>query len=118
MGIENPKKTLVIQRTVAPLTGIIDYRPIIRPTKAGHKAVAVTIHWPDGCNALVDVAAGFGSDQRLLPDEDYVALNNATVTWPLDRPFPSDILWGEIRNGDAVNAHTISIIISYEEAVD
>ena len=106
------QKQIVFKQTLTPLQGILDHRrvPMLKTVRA------ITIHWPPGCNALVEVAVGYSQDKRLLPEEGYLALDNTTPTWPVDKDTESDTLWVEMRNGDAANAHTISVIVNYEEA--
>ncbi len=105
------QKQVVFRHTVLPLQGIMDHKrvPMLKTVKS------ITIHWPDGCNSLVDVAVGYSQDKRLLPEEGYLALNNATPTWAINKDTNSDTLWVEIRNGDGVNQHVVSVIINYEE---
>ena len=62
------------------------------------------------------MAVGYSKDKRLLPEEGYLALNDATPTWSINKETDSDTLWVEIRNGDLVKKHTISIVVNYEEA--
>lgn len=106
------QKQFVFKHTVAALAGLTDHQrlPMLKTVKS------ITIHFPDGCDALVDVAVGYSQDKRLLPEEGYLSLNDATPTWPIDKDTNSDTLWVEIRNSDAGNAHTISVIVNYEEA--
>jgi len=106
------QKQIVFKHTLEALAGLTDHQRI--PTLKTVKTI--TIHWPDGCNALVDVAVGYSQDKRLLPEEGYLALNDATPTWTINKETDSDTLWVEIRNGDASNPHTISVVVTYEEA--
>jgi hypothetical protein len=106
------QKQTVFKQTPDPLQGIIEHQRI--PTLKTVRTI--TIHWPPGCNALVEVAVGYSQDKRLLPEEGYLALDNTTPTWSVNKDTESDTLWVEIRNGDAANAHTISVIVNYEEA--
>ena len=71
----------------------------------------VTMHWPKGCNALVDLAFGH-RDIHMCPRNGYIALNNATPSWRgLHEPVKKgEDLWAELRNGDGANPHTPSII--------
>lgn len=74
----------------------------------------VVTHWPLGCNQLVDVAVGHGLVQ-LCPREGFIALNNATVSYPFNEYVedPEDI-WVSLRNGDGANPHTIVVTIRLE----
>jgi len=109
---EKPQKQIVFKHTLEPTQGLTEHKhiPMLKTVKT------VTIHWPPGCNALVEVAVGYSQDKRLLPEEGYLALDNATPTWNVNKVTESDTLWVEIRNGDSVNPHTISVIVNYEEA--
>jgi len=75
---------------------------------------SVTIHWPEGCDALVDIAVGHDGT-FLCPNEPdtFLALNNATPTFPMKEPVVWDErLWAIIQNTDDSNPHTVSIIIT------
>ena len=71
----------------------------------------VTMHWPDGCNALVDLAFGH-KGIPICPRSGYIALNNATPSWRgLHEPVKKgEDLSVELRNGDGLNPHSVSII--------
>jgi len=77
-------------------------------------------HWPDGCNALVDMAVGHGDAIWIYPNETdtYAALNDATpVLLVSETIHKGEQLWMIGRNGDAVNPHAISctfVIIGVE----
>ena len=106
------QKQYVFKHTVEALAGLTDHQriPMLKTVKS------ITIHFPEGCDALVDVAVGYSQDKRLLPEVGYISLNDATPTWPINKDTDSDTLWVEIKNSDAGNAHTISVIVNYEEA--
>ncbi len=74
---------------------------------------SITIHWPEGCDGLVDIAVGHNGT-FLCPNEPetFLALNNATPTFPMEEPVVWDErLWGIIRNTDDANPHKVSVII-------
>lgn len=74
----------------------------------------VTIHWPDGCNALVDVRIGHGTKQ-FCPDDGYLALNDATPTYPFNEwVSDNEEIWVEMRNTDGGNSHAITATIILE----
>ena len=74
----------------------------------------VSIHWPDGCNALVDVRVGHGT-QQFCPDEGYLALNEATPTYPFnERVDDHEEIWVEMRNTDGANSHAITVTVTLE----
>lgn len=81
------------------------------------KIVTVTMHWPTGCNSLVDLAFGrsaVASDEWLCPStpNTYLALENATPVFKLDADVRrDDILWVEFRNRDGAWPHTPAVIV-------
>jgi len=106
------QKQIVFKHTVLPLQGIMDHKrvPMLKTVKT------ITIHWPSGCSSLVDIAVGYSQDKRLLPEEGYLALDNVTPTWTVNKDVgDTDTLWVEIKNGSSINSYPISIIINYEE---
>jgi len=106
------QKQFIFKHTLDPLSGLTDHErlPMLKTVRT------ITIHFPDGCNALVDVAVGFSRDKRLLPAGGYLSLNDATPTWVINKEITdTDTLWVEIRNSDAVNTHAISVMVNYEE---
>ncbi len=106
------RKQFIFKHTLEPGAGLTDHQriPMLKTVKT------ITIHFPDGCNSLVDVAVGYSQDKRLLPEEGYLALNDTTPTWTISKETDSDTLWVEVRNGDGRETHTISVIVDYEEA--
>ena len=70
----------------------------------------VTIHWPAGANALVDVAVKVGNEQ-ILPISGFIALDNVTPAFDVFRTVKvGDVVSAVIRNADGANPHTISVI--------
>lgn len=78
---------------------------------------AVAIHWPEGCNALVDVAVGHGNTQFCPRGTgEYLALNDTTPTYPFNEEvMQGEEIWVEMRNRDAANPHSLTVTISVEE---
>jgi len=75
---------------------------------------AVTGHWPDGCNALVDVALFYDGKQE-WPRTGFIALNDATHTWRLKTQVEkTKELLVRMQNRDLVNPHTPVVIVSIE----
>jgi hypothetical protein len=74
----------------------------------------VVIHWPDGCNALVDVRVGHGNKQ-FCPNEGFLALNDATPSFDFEEPVDDhEEIWVEIANGDSAYEHSITATVSLE----
>lgn len=79
------------------------------------KVKVVTIHWPANCNALVDVMVGHGVTQ-FCPREGYLALNDATPSYPFDEPVDErEEIWVEMINGDGGFTHNITVTVTVEE---
>lgn len=73
----------------------------------------VSIHWPAGCNALVDVRVGHGVKQ-FCPDEGFLALDGFTPTYPFSEWVDDhEEIWVEMRNGSAF-PHTITVTVILE----
>jgi len=71
----------------------------------------VTMHFPDGCNGLVEMAL-FYKDRRIFPIKGYIKLNNATPTWTVYHPVrKGEPIWVEILNRDSLNPHTPSVTV-------
>jgi len=76
----------------------------------------VSIHWPAGCEALVDVKVGHGVEQ-FCPREGYLALDNVTPTYPFSEWVNDhDVIWVSMENHDSVNSHNITVTIQLEGA--
>ena len=77
----------------------------------------ITIHWPDGCDGLVDVMAGHGNFQ-FVPWSGFLSFNDA---WPqfgfMETVEQEEYLWVDIGNADDTNEHTISIMITIQEVL-
>lgn len=76
----------------------------------------ITRHWPDGADALVDVAFGHG-DVWVMPKnvDTFVALNDATPVINVHEPVhKGEELWMILRNRDLVNDHSITIVVTIE----
>lgn len=103
-------KQVKFKETLDPLEGIeVEARSPLRG-----EITSITIHWPEGCDSLVDIAVGHDGT-FLCPNEPdtFLALNNATPTFPMKEPVVWDErLWGILRNTDGGNPHTVSVIIT------
>ncbi|MBA7573725.1 hypothetical protein ES708_15523 [subsurface metagenome] len=74
----------------------------------------ISPHWPEGCNALVQIRVGHGTKQ-FCPDEGYLALNDVTPTYPFNE-WVSDHeeIWVSLINGDSDNTHAITVLLSLQ----
>ena len=71
----------------------------------------VTIHFPPGASALVDVAVK-AENEQIVPVEGFIALDAVTPTFNIARAIEAGReVSARIRNGDGANPHTISVII-------
>ena len=96
--------------SVLPLTGT----KVTKPSPLTGKIVQLIPHWPDGCDALVDVAIGH-KDTWILPHEvdTYIALNDATPVLTVDESIEKgEEIWMILRNTDGVNTHAISCTVT------
>ena len=115
-GAMNKGRTeeIPFQQLLAPGAGLRLQQPMPFPGKIRK----ILRHWPNGCNALVDVAVGVGN-KHILPDSGFVALNDATPVFDnlsID-VNQGELLWVDLQNGDAVNPHTITVTITVEEVI-
>jgi hypothetical protein len=75
----------------------------------------VTIHWPAGCNALVDVAVEYETT-RFCPRQGFIALNDTTPTFPFNFPVVKDHNIRVImQNRDGGFVHNITVTVTIEE---
>lgn len=71
----------------------------------------ITMHFPSGCNALVDVAV-FKNSQQIVPDTGFISLNDATPQFFIDKPIDvGDEITVRFVNADSAWPHTISVIV-------
>jgi len=95
-----PGETLTL-REYAPFAGYLTF---------------VTIHWPEGCNARVDVAVVHGLTQ-FCPREGWLALNDITPTYPFGKRIHADD-HEEIKvmlQNRGLADHTITVTVMIEE---
>lgn len=98
------------QRVMASGAGVKMYEP---SPFAGF-ITEVTIHWPGGCNALVDIAVWHGT-RKFCPNEGHLALNDATPTYRFNEPVKKDEeIWVDMANASAFT-HTITVTVSVKE---
>jgi len=77
--------------------------------------VDATIHWPAGCNALVDVRVGHGVKQ-FCPNEGFLALDNCTPKYDFNEWIDAnEEVWVEMRNASAF-PHSITVTVTLEGA--
>jgi len=111
-GITMPTRTEQIQlsQTLLPQQGVrlTDTVPI------DGKMTSVTLHFPPGCAAAVQVAFGYKTRQ-IIPFEGFIALDNATPVFPVSELVErNEELWCVMRNGDPINPHTPSVIVTIQ----
>ncbi len=75
----------------------------------------VSIHWPDGCDGLLDIRVCHGTVQ-FCPDEGFLALNEATPTYRFNEPVVDhEEIWVEMGNADAF-PHRVTVSVTLEGA--
>ena len=93
---------------------------ISKPSPLTGRIVQIIPHYPDGCNANVDMAVGRSDHIWLYPNEvdTFVALNDATPVITFNEPIgKSEGLWMIVKNGDGLWPHAVSctfVIIGVE----
>ncbi|MBA7611169.1 hypothetical protein ES703_18388 [subsurface metagenome] len=100
-------REVVLRETVQPLKGT----KAAKPSPLTGRITQLVLHFPDGCNALVDVAIGH-KDTWVCPNEidTFIALNDATPVLTINEPIEkAEEMWMIIRNADGGNAHAISV---------
>lgn len=110
VSVEVGYKQIPVKQTAAILTG---YALEVAVPFDGY-ITEVLIHFPDGCNALVDVAVNV-NDQRVIPDRatEFIALNDATPVFPSNfKVAAGDKIVVYINNYDGGFVHTISVIVT------
>ena len=99
-----------LRASVQPLTGT----RVKKPSPLTGKMVQLITHFPDGADALVDMAVGH-KDTWILPNEvdTFIALNDATPVLTVDEPIEKgEEIFMILRNTDGVNAHAISCTVT------
>lgn len=101
-------KQVSFDYTVQPLKGV----ELTERCPLTGKIKSVTMSFPPGCSGLVDVAFGHGST-NVCPYNGYIALDDASPTFTdIDEPVKmNERLWCEMRNGDDIYPHTISVLV-------
>jgi len=105
-------REVVLRVTVQPLTGT----RVTRPSPLTGRIVQIVRHYPDGCDALVDLAVGH-KDTWVLPNnvDTFVALNDATPVVTVNEPVgKGEEIWMIVRNGDGANPHAVTTTVVIE----
>ena len=90
-----PATLLIRLREYAPFSGVIKQ---------------VILHFPDGCNALLDIRVGHGTKQ-FCPNAGFLALNDATVPYYFEEEVKDkEEIWVELGNYDVL-AHNITVTV-------
>jgi len=98
---------LNFRKTVQPLTE--EYE--VKPSPVTGIIKQVTIHFPPGCNSLVEVKVFHGSKQ-IVPEKGGVALDDATPSFILEEKVNlGDSIRVDYVNHDDTYDHTISVIV-------
>lgn len=75
----------------------------------------IVVHFPPGCNALVEIRVWHGSTQ-ILPEKGGIALDGATSTFGIEKLIKlGDPIRVEWINHDNAYEHTVSIIVNIEK---
>jgi len=105
--------------TMAVVTRDVNLRVVLKPNTGTRvskpspltgRIVQLIPHWPDGANALVDMAIGH-KDTWIYPHlvDTFVALNDATPVLTVDEPITKgQQIWMIVRNADGREQHAVS----------
>lgn len=77
------------------------------------KITQLTMHYPAGCNGLVNVAF-FKRAQPIYPSHDYIALNDANPQFMINEPVEKDEELNVIVDNGDVFPHRIVVIVTIE----
>lgn len=100
-------EVLNFTETLQPLTGD-DFRQTVQ--KEG-KISRVTLHFPPGTNALVDIRVLKGSSP-IVPRQGAISIDDFTMPVETDVPVKKgDTITVSIDNADNTNEHTVSVIV-------
>jgi len=108
-GVAMPMKTEQIPFTynVLATTGVI----LTEDAPFSGYIKQVSIHWPDGCDGLVDVKVLHGVKQ-FCPNDGYLALNDATPTYPFNEyVYDKEPIRVEIHNAGGLDHHITIVVI-------
>ncbi|MDD5397840.1 MAG: hypothetical protein PHU70_02050 [Dehalococcoidia bacterium] len=104
---------IVFDETLEPLTG----DTFKESCPFDGTIINVYFQYPAGCQSLVDVAVGHGSE-RCFPHKGYIALDDAHPAFDVEEAVPKgEEIWAEINNGDSAYDHRIIIILTIREGV-
>lgn len=80
------------------------------------QTISCAVHFPSGCNALVEVYIQKGDGTKIFPYKgEYIALDGATEVFPFIFFLKSgERLQAVIANTDDTNDHDVEIIISIQ----
>ena len=84
---------------------------VYKPSPVTGKIVQLIPHFPDGADALVDLAVGH-KDTWIYPHlvDNFVALNDATPVLTVDEPITKgERIWMIVRNADGREKHAITV---------
>ncbi|MDP3064114.1 MAG: hypothetical protein Q8O40_13025 [Chloroflexota bacterium] len=103
-------------KSLAAATGVRLYEQV--PFNAWIREI--TVHWPEGCKGLVDVAVGY-EHIRLLPKTTelqgvlHLSLDGITLRYPFREPVTAgQDLWCELLNADSQQPHKITVTVLLE----
>lgn len=78
------------------------------------KVMNAVAHFPDGCDALVEIILYVGQKQ-IFPSWDVLALNDTTQKFRIEKSVrKGEAIRAILDNGDGFNPHTPSLIVEVE----
>jgi len=117
--LTTPGETVMVDlsKTVPPATAIL-WNENYYDVQWDGTLTQVTLHFPKGCNGLVDVRVGVKTSTGLVwvvPSVGFIALDDTTQSYSIQFPvYKGDRIVAEIYNYDDTYEHRIGIIIGLQ----
>lgn len=100
-------EALNFRQDLSPLQGIRETQTVL----TDGKITQIVMHFPSGCNGLVNVKVLRGSSP-ILPRDGFIALDNTTEKFDLDiKVRRSETITVVYENTDGTYSHKISVIV-------
>lgn len=103
-------RQMTFKKTVEPLTGY-DLKDEVLVDGVIEE---VLMHFPDGCDSLVDIAVDY-EGERVIPEDrgKYIALNDATPVFKSNTPvLMGKEVWVTVNNYDDTFPHTVTVVVT------
>lgn len=101
-------RLIVFRQNLAPLQGV----RLQEIVPFAGEISQVSMHFPLGCNSLVDITVGHGNTQ-FCPQNGTIAKDDANPEYFFHEGVTKDEqVWCEMANGDGINPHNVSVEVT------